>query len=230
MAAKQGNLSRNRPYEGFIVTVFHTAEVRWFGKEDLPATVLSWFHQCPGKALRLEQRIDSYLLTQVDNVGIKIRGDRLEIKFRTRSVGQRQFHRNLAGVIEHWTKVGFDNDMGSISARTLENPVTQWLDVRKARLVRHYILSQSGDIAPLNTNAKSYSPMQLEVQDGCSVEITEIQVPQGKWWSLGFEAFGSDQRREELLIGAINILGRTFSSPPLAFQDSFGYPSWLADL
>lgn len=210
--------------------MFHTVEVRWFGNGDLPGTVRSWFNQCPGEASGLDQRTDTYLLTHVDNIGIKIREGRLEIKFRTRRLGEQPFHPNLAGMIEHWTKVSFDDEMGFRSAGALGNFDTQWLDVKKARQVRHYTQRQSGDIVPFNTNTESYSPTQLDIDVGCSLEITEIQVSKGKWWSLGVEAFGPDKGREEILIAATNFLGRTYYAPPLAFQDSFSYPSWLADL
>jgi len=210
--------------------LFHTAEVRWFKRGNLPATVLSWFNHCPGGASRLEQRTDTYLLTHVDNLGIKIREGRLEIKFRTHGVGNRPFLPKLTGMIEHWAKVGFAEETVSLKARTMELPGTTWLDVKKTRLVRHYTKADSGDIVPLASDAVSYSPAQLEAEGGCSLEITEIEVPQGKWWSLGLEAFGSDRNREELLVAITKFLGSLNDSPPLEFQASYGYPYWLANL
>jgi len=210
--------------------VFHTVEVRWFRRGDLPRTVLSWFNHCPGKASRLEERTDAYLLTHVDNLGIKIREGRLEIKFRTHWVGKREFLPKLTGMVEHWAKVGFGEEMVSLRAKSMEQPGTSWLDVRKARLVRHYTQADSGDIVPIATDAVSNSPSQLEADGGCSLEITEIEVPQGKWWSLGLEAFGSEERREELLTVVTKHLGSLYDSPLLEFQTSYGYPYWLANL
>lgn len=210
--------------------MFHTAEVRWFRRGKLPATVQSWFSNCPGKTPSWEQRTDTYLMTHVDYVGMKIREGRLEVKFRTRRVRKREFLPKLTGTVENWTKVGFGDESNSLAATNAQPPGTRWLEVKKARLIRHYTQTDSGKIISLDAGAMSFSPTQLEVDDGCSLEITEIEILGGSWWSVGFEAFGVQESREVLLEAAVEYLGKMYDSPALQLQDSHGYPSWLTTL
>lgn len=190
-----------------------TAELRWFmtGKPDPDA--LGWF-RVPA-ATREPRRVDAYLtLPGVAGVGVKVREGMLEIKARRGPAREVTLASGLAGLLEHWVKVS--------NAEPADRwPDASWITVSKVRLVRR--LSLTGEPVPARPDGENGRPA------GCDVELTEVRIGDGRWWTIGLEAFGSP---DELEIPLLEIAGRLLERAPaslsLTTATSGGYPEWLA--
>jgi hypothetical protein len=201
--------------------VYRTAEVRWFSRGRPPDALFGWFENLRG---RPEERTDIYLgLDRIDGLGVKTRdqADSLELKLRELDLGRRDFPGGVAGRLEQWLKWSFPIDKGVGSAVELSLEPEFWLEVAKRRWMATYELRPDGLV----------SVVDHPVDDGCSVELTELGAGGEEWWTLGFEAFGSD----ESLFGSLTAAADTFFSQvapghELEAESSQGYPAWLQRL
>ena len=67
---------------------------------------------------------------------------------------------------------------------------------------------------------------------GCGWEIVQVQLAgtQKQWWSVGFEAFGDQSERADLIL---KVAGRILAgdrAPALGIEASYGYPKWLQNV
>lgn len=194
-----------------------SAEVRWFGQGEIPPALGGWFVDGLGGAVYDEpSRIDVYLTPAAGNQGIKWRGGRLEVKWRTRSFGVQYFGASIVGNVEQWCKLGatFDADGG------LDEVAgdTAWIAVEKRRTTRKYEVQHSTVLAVDPTTRPSA---------GCNVELTRLLLAGKPWWTIGFEAFGE---KRDLLVILQSVVAHTFAEHAtlsLPVADSYGYPEWL---
>ena len=198
-----------------------TAELRWFNRGRLPKEISHWFQQeCLGDYLAApEEREDIYLyVPECDYLGIKLRQGRLEIKWRQAELGVVSFGNHVEGKAEKWSKWLCEDSM----AETFQpkSAIGQsWVRVKKARLQRQYQV--------LPDNSATAVPVTDSINQGCTVELTDLVVNGNAWWSLAFEAFGEDERLTDHLQ---NIASRVIESNcglKLQGEDSYGYPTWL---
>jgi hypothetical protein len=63
----------------------------------------------------------------------------------------------------------------------------------------------------------------------CRVELTDIRIRHGLWWTLGFEASGPrDALPDTLATAAVRVLHDTFAGDTaLGLADSTSYAEWL---
>ena len=71
-------------------------------------------------------------------------------------------------------------------------------------------------------------PVEAPIPQGCSVEITQLNINGSAWWTLGFEAFGSESSLTQSLQTVANWTSKSYQAQKLKAEDSCGYPSWLA--
>ncbi|CAA9562187.1 hypothetical protein AVDCRST_MAG81-902 [uncultured Synechococcales cyanobacterium] len=201
-----------------------TAELRWFYSGIMPISINEWFtHDCPGEHLTPPtQREDLYLTTPgCECLGIKLRQDHLEIKWRQSGLGVWELVYGLAGQAEQWVKWICEPSPDKILP---EANLTKgrWISVTKVRSQRKYeVLSDQSLIAVA---------IEQPVNLGCTVELTKLKVAGNTWWSLAFEAFGEDKALINTLKVVTNYLLSNYQGPILQAQDSFAYPNWLAEV
>jgi hypothetical protein len=188
--------------------------------------------------------VDRYLrLPGLDGLGIKLREGRIEIKQRQRKYGvlhlpgdtplhERPPQRDAqdkelepgnasagraVGQVESWRKWSFG--LANRPLARLATPAASWIAVRKARSLRIYQIGENQRVVPLATGD--------DALQGCSMELTDVEVFGQAWWTLGLEAFGDESALQE---GLLTVAGHVVASHlPVALdvQDSYGYPKWL---
>ena len=116
-----------------------STEIRWFFEGKIPFNVTKILKE-PSLDIS-ENRTDHYLLVQgCDNIGIKIRNSRLEIK-RRRDVQPYYLSKlNISGNIERWERWEWNDKTACIEIEQLiykddENP---WIKVDKKRWQRKF--------------------------------------------------------------------------------------------
>ncbi|MGH8972616.1 MAG: hypothetical protein ACRD0C_05370 [Acidimicrobiia bacterium] len=197
-----------------------TLEVRWFGPGPPPDDLARRFDEL--KAPGPEGRTDTYLLLPgTDDLGVKLRegGKALEFKLRQHDFGDTKLVAAAAGNLERWQKWSFPIEDPACRSKALGLPAGSWVDVEKRRRLVTYQLAPDGSAVPAPERAG----------DGCSVEITSLVARASEWWSLGFEAFGAQDRLADALTAGAEAFfsGATGLSGLLSRAPSCGYPGWL---
>ncbi len=196
-----------------------TLEVRWFGQGRPPEELSDRFDElgAPGP----DDRTDTYLvLPGTDDLGMKLRdgGKALECKLRQHDGGESRVGA-VTGNLERWQKWSFPVEDDSCRAAALGLPSGSLVEVGKRRRLVTYQLALDGSAVPAGDRGG----------DGCSVEITALAAGGAEWWSLGFEAFGSNDRLADALTASAEAFFAAGPkvSAPLTGALSCGYPAWL---
>jgi hypothetical protein len=206
----------------FIVPrMLTTYEVRWFNSGNIPENIESWFkHGCLLSPTKLpEKREDVYLYTPKCNyLGIKLREGGLEIKWRYVEKTAMQFGSSVEGNIEKWKKWRcLDSSEESFSLQQIgDNPV--WVKVGKVRSSQLYEIVEKKPQAVSN---------DANVDNGCSLELTNVEINGNKWWSIALEAFGEDTNLKDNLQATADFVFSNYDSLPLQAENSYSYPSLL---
>jgi hypothetical protein len=219
-----------------------TLEVRWFldGPVDgVGREVAAWFRsraRYGGRDRPLPlaweptppaRRQDRYLLMPGhDDMGIKWRDGRLEIKGREIALGRRAFAPGIEGICERWIKWSYAGE--AIERRWLGlfqgGGAGGTVLVEKRRLQRCIALDAAG--------GREVGP-NLPRRRGLNVDLTRVRVggsPRESHWSLAFEGFPGDARMFEDLAQVIAGFLEGCPARPLAAARSMSYPRWLLGL
>jgi hypothetical protein len=197
--------------------LFHTSEVRWFARGPLPSDVQTWF--TGGRtAGSVEDRLDTYQLHGLDDIGVKRRdGTTLEVKVRRTLGPSLNLGDGLEGRIDEWSRWEPGEDDG-----IWQSPETPWIDVHKVIYTRSFMPTDREVILPaIHTN---------RLVAGCDIEIADVTVGGIDTWSLALKAFGPTAGRQDALVSSWStLLARSPSIESLgfAFDRACGYPEWL---
>lgn len=195
-----------------------TLEARWFAPGRPPDALTRRFDDLgvPGP----QGRTDTYLyLSGTDDLGVKLRegGTAFELKLRQHDFGETKLA-GVAGHLERWQKWSFPVTDAACQAAGFGLPVESWVEVEKNRRLITYRLAADGTVFPVAARQG----------DGCSVEITSLVTNHSEWWSLGFEAFGTQDRLADALTATADAF---FTGGNLARAldgaRSCAYPDWL---
>ena len=203
--------------------MYPTLEVRWFMPGSIPQEVREWFVRGDPAPLQEPPRVDHYLRLQRSNaLGIKLREGRIEIKQRLHQYGNIRFHRRVTGAIEHWRKWSMPLAATGEGLAEILVPKSSWTAVRKERLLRGYHCETGGQVI---ATPGGYTDR------GCHLELTTVQAGDRVWWTLAFEAYGTEPSlRGSLTSTMSHILGSDGAPTTLDARDSYGYARWLAQL
>jgi hypothetical protein len=187
-----------------------TAELRWFSPGILPQGLTNWFtHTCPGEVKEWDQqRDDWYLLpySPCDQLNLKLREGRLEIKWRKAQLDYVQFESLGEGQIERWCKWLCQDEEAEIHQPQGEDRGT-WIKVTKTRSQRVITLAH---------------PVEIE--------LTQLQVRDQDWWSVAFEVPGDDDTLDQTLQAVAQQVSQTYPQPYLKAAHAYAYPHWLSVL
>lgn len=201
-------------------------EMRWFLLRSLPAGVERWFReQLPATELSPEDsREDIYLCPPLhESYGIKLRSDRLEIKWRESAAPFHGAH-NVEGQVERWLKWSWKDDLEVAAAGTLGFgfPSGPWCAIKKKRWQRKYAWNGRTFMA---------APWRPMLTVGAAIEMTKLEVDGRKDGTVLVESFAPDRpQQEKLLAAAVEYLWRDWPEPRLEAIQSYGYSRWLATL
>jgi hypothetical protein len=201
-----------------------TIEVRWFLAGNASAEMRRWFERGAIPPTEEGLREDWYLYSaENSSLGIKLREAKLEIKQRLQNAGIHSFGQTVQGQVETWIKWDFSLDAEDRELPQFNQSDGFWVLVKKERASKHYRIDADG-ITPIETAS--------EAEQGCSLELTELQVWEQRWHSLGLETFGDvDQAKlPEMMQFVLTDFNLTDFNLMLKVADSFGYPHWLQKL
>jgi hypothetical protein len=171
-------------------------------------------------------RQDRYLVVPGhDDMGIKWREGRLEIKAREGALGDRVFAPGIEGRCERWLKWSYAGAAierrfgGLFRDRAAHGVIT----VEKQRLQRHLRLDPSGVVVEVGPGDQR--------ERGIDVELAQVHVAgtsRALHWSLAFEAFPSDAPSERF-VQVVGCFLEGCPALPLSAERSMSYPRWLLD-
>jgi hypothetical protein len=196
-----------------------TLEARWFAPGRPPDALTRQFDDlgAPGP----QSRTDTYVfLSGTDDLGVKLRegGEAFELKLRQHDFGETKLTGGVAGHLERWQKWSFPVTDAACRAAGLGLPGEPLIEVEKNRRLVTYRLAADGTV----------SLVEARQGEGCSVEITSLVVSGSEWWSLGFEAFGAQDRLADALTATADaFLTRADVAGTLDGVRSCAYPAWL---
>lgn len=222
--------------------ILSTLEVRWFFPGSVAETgpgVEAWFRTRPiegngGRPAPVAWappppawRQDRYLLVPGhDDMGIKWREGRLEIKGRDAALGCTVFAPGIEGLPERWLKWAYADAaierrfLGLFRGAASEGVVL----VEKRRLQRYLRLDPA--LGPVEVGRDA--PRQR----GINLELAQIRVPRAPneaHWSLAFEAFPGDPNMPEPFAQVVAGFLEGCPALPLSLARSMAYPRWLLD-
>lgn len=198
---------------------YPTLEVRWFLRGQIPETIAQDFHQ--GTIVPpLEKREDWYLqLPHNEELGIKLRENKVEIKKRVDDRGTRQLSEHVAGQLEEWVKWGFGSDIEN--QLFLEHAFQQeWIAIKKSRQQKTYQI--------LNQKITEVIDPACPIERGCNLELATLEMQNQTWFSLGFEAFGERDRLQETFDQVVHYVLKNSQFSTLQAENSYSYPGWIS--
>lgn len=196
-----------------------TIEVRWFLPGNASDKMRRWFERGAIPPTEEGLREDWYLYSvENSSLGVKLREAKLEIKQRLHNAGICSFSQMVQGQVETWIKWDFSLNSEERELPQFNQSDGFWVLVEKARASKHYRIAADG-ITPIAATSGA--------AQGCSLELTELQVWEQSWHSLGVETFGNVDQAKLLEIMQFVL---TDFDPVLKAADSFGYPHWLQEM
>ena len=192
-----------------------TLEARWIHPGPVPEPMVAWLGPFDEW---IERREDRYLVDpSVPDLGVKIRDAvQLDLKAFRGSVGRLTVPGGGRGHLELWEKWSFPLHASALPPADAAG----WLALAKTRRRRSF---QVGEDEALER------PVDQAELPGCSIELTEVAIGEGRWWTLGLEATGGRETLERNLHATVRKVFREPSSHPklLDLRHSQSYPQWL---
>ena len=176
----------------------------------IPEQAARWFAAL-GAFVETAARTDRYVVpSSAGEPGIKLREGLLQVKARIATLGTERLAPGVEGTVETYRKWSFP------VATDAPEPGDGWVDVTKKRRVRTFG-RKAGEIVEV--------PKRPEA--GCDVEVGEVQLGEGAWWTVCLEAFGPDEaaRHRALRVTAAHVFSH--DAPLLDAEHSTGYIGWL---
>jgi hypothetical protein len=202
--------------------MLHSCEIRWFFLGVIPEEAKNWFEASDDQ--EEESRGDVYLVFPgCEATGIKLRnGAKFEIKARRSGPKTIEPVKGVVGRADCWVRWSPDFELTGELKRAMTEGY-HWIEVDKTRWLRRY---QIKDGARPSEIAKKDAPLQ-----GCNVELAELQVESGVWYTIGFEAFGPAKSVDDHLRATVeDFFSSRPGEVPKYFSDanSMSYPAWFA--
>ncbi|MBD2345345.1 hypothetical protein [Anabaena subtropica] len=200
-------------------------ELRWFYPGRIPEDIKVWFQQhcLINQEQSPEKRDDVYLyVPESDFLGIKLRQGNLEVKWRTAELGVLSFGELVAGKAEKWAKWTCSDSTGEIFQPATVLDKSSWVTMQKVRYLQPYQVLPDFSVQPVVSDEN--------IDNGCSLEITELLIQNNTWWSLALEANGEDFRLMTNLQVTAESIFTTYRGAKLLAINSYAYPHWLSIL
>ena len=196
-----------------------SAEARWFWRGS-PGEFEQWFRSGDVAAGGGGARDDEYLVDpRQQELGIKKRAGKAGIEIKGLVDVGVPLPAPFPGRLQIWSK-------WTSYATTIDH--LPRIVVRKTRWVRKY--DTGGDHVreiALDSAERPRDAAMPWPEFGCQMELTEVATGDDRWWTFGFEAFGSLQTVESSLLRTVAHL-RAIPAGSLAAARELSYPAWLA--
>lgn len=218
---------------------FGSHEVRWFfqGKTNQHESLKNWFETVapvqrhPGVGPpewkgRLDDQPDIYLLVPgSDDMGIKWREGKLQIKGRVACLGTQVFCGRHQGVVERWMRWSYTNTPAPYQRLFVAGKEMDLVtvSVRKTRALRKVRLDTL-------TGEAQEVDVKTHVDHGLGFELTDLEVAGKYYCSLAIEAFPNDSAMNAAFTRAIEAFVVELTDLDLTAAHSGSYPAWLGGI
>jgi hypothetical protein len=196
-----------------------STEIRWFFEGKIPINVTKILKEA---SLDIsENRIEHYLLVQgCDNIGIKIRNSRLEIKRRQDVQPYYLSKLNISGNIERWERWEWNDKTACTEIEQLiyKDDKNPWIKVDKKRWQKKFTVRDNDLI--LLPSQQLYSDFAME--------ITKLKLNKKSYWTVGFDSFTRQDR--SFFDRLIEICPILQFKVDFKKEWSFGYPHWISQV
>ncbi len=202
--------------------MYKSIETRWFfGDEMTP--LRKWFGE-NGEVFKDEWvRSDYYLdLDGSRNLSFKIREGKTEIKLLYESLGDMAFTDSVKGLVQKWVKWSPALKEGLNKPEHVFVEPEVFIEVKKERLLLAFEV--------LDNNRVRKAGKEENINEGCQVELTRIEVANKLYYSFCLEASGAE---EKLYNNFKLVSGKVFDQLAqlvLAADQSYGFPVFLGKL
>ncbi len=195
--------------------MFKSEEIRWFSQAK-DEQVSKWFNALGLFFASTVPRRDFYLpLSDKEDMGIKLREDKIEVKHRKNAPKLTKLTDDTEGYLENWVKWSFGvKEDDRLSRAIIEEKKYDWIEVYKERMGVKLIAGENGKINLLN--------IKELIPSGCQIEYTRILVKGQEWFTFGLEWFGDEYLELEPSLKS-EVLGNTI----LKKEKSMGYGGFL---
>lgn len=201
--------------------MLNSAEVRWFWRDMLAPGLESWFRSGKPDAGGGTPRTDEYLVDDRQReLGMKKRAGTSGIEIKGLVAVRPPLPEPFSARVQIWTK-------WTSQALTIDHLPRKV--VRKTRWLRKYDTGGS-DIRELALDADERLRDSLAAPEhGCQLELVALTIDGSadRWWSVGFEAFGTLDTVEDSLRRTIAFV-RPLAGEALAGGLELSYPDWLS--
>lgn len=149
-------------------------------------------------------------LVDYEEVNLKLRQDKLELKLRQQELGVEQFgevnHQAIwTGNIERWCKLSEDELKAFNTKFASSSTELDWISVYKCR--------------------------QQKLSRGVASELTRLKVNHESWWSIAFEmSQNSHNSQGAEFKQVVEQAAQNYYGPKLLASNSYGYSSWQAQI
>lgn len=189
-----------------------TKEIRWFFKNE-NRQVKDWFDKLPFQTQEL--RKDFYLALENEDVGVKIREDNFEIKYRIGTRASDCLNNNIWGYYETFVKWSLkSNEKDPLLDKILNYNYEDWVPVEKRRKIA-LLTKEEGKIIA--------KPINSDISSGCQVEYAAITVANEPWFTIALEWFGDSTSDLDT-----EIISGIFGNSKLKIRQSRGYGDFLS--
>lgn len=188
-----------------------STEVRWFFEATIPKSVSDWFDLF--HAEEEDPRTDYYLNhTGTARLGIKLREENIQIKTHIANLALPELMEIVEGQVAKYEKWNFPVISNEEWSTLIQRPEV-WIPVKKMRKMMLFTL-EGGYPDPVD--------MEERLEEGCEVELSQVEVMDKPYWSIAFEAFG--QASDINLQKTVQEIFETHSCPAsFTKEKSFGY-------
>ena len=199
--------------------MLESVEIRWFFQGQMPDKLHSILDDSNIQS-KWESRSDYYLLIEkCDNVGIKLRNSRLELKWLKKSNNFNLPQFNIDGKIEHWIRWEWNDtkSLNNILQFIHLNKDNPWIKIDKNRLQQKFNIH---DNSLVDVSSES-------IHFDFAIEITRLNAFDQPWWSIAFDSFLKENHEyffTQLLKRYVNKDLQTL----LKTESSYGYPKWIS--
>jgi|GEM_PF-1222338 len=194
--------------------MYRTKEIRWFFRKE-KEQIVRWFKRQNCASNRT--RTDFYLDTNNEDIGIKLRAGKIEVKHRIGTRANGGLNDNVWGCFDEFVKWSFNvQDQDAVLSKILDFEHCEWIPVQKNQKVLQ-LIEENGVI-----KTKSIAE---DLDYGCQVEYATIKIYEEEWQTFALEWFG-----DPCLELDASIISEMMDSVELQINESFGYASFLTKL
>jgi hypothetical protein len=199
--------------------MLESVEVRWFFQGQMPDKLLPILDDSNIQS-KWACRSDYYLLIgNCDNVGIKLRNSRLELKWLKKSSNLDLPQLNIYGKIEHWIRWEWNDKkpFNDILQFIHLNKGNTWIKIDKNRLQQKFNIH---DNSLVEVSSES-------IHFDFAIEITRLNAFDQPWWSIAFDSYLKENHEYFFTLLSQRYVNDDLRTL-LKTESSYGYPKWIS--